>query len=163
MLSSDASGTNQFYQGGDAFVRTATGAVRSSSVRTKQTGLFKQEISASPYGVTKKGVMMAIKNSDNPKYIQDLENTISVYEKAIGHFASRTRQMLERKGNVGALEALMTSADLQHGFKVLRDKKMLDKSFESVIVKYQDTVGFSKTTVETARFRLDHPDWDKGV
>jgi len=99
--------------------------------------------------------------SDNINYNQEIENAINIYEKTIGHFASRTRTMIENYGNIGALEALMDNADIQKGFKTLRDKNMLDKTFEAIIVKYQDKITFKKEAVAVAKFRLENPRWDE--
>jgi len=104
--------------------------------------------------------MRNYKETDDINYCQELENAIVLYEKAIGHFASRTRQMIENRGNVGALEELMNSADLQKGFKTLRDKDLLDKTFEAIIVKYQNKINFNKDSIRVAQFRLDNPRWD---
>jgi hypothetical protein len=96
-------------------------------------------------------------------YCQKIEEAIILYEKSIGHFASRTRTMIENHGNIGALEALMGSVDLQKGFKTLRDKNMLDKTFEAIMVKYQNDIDFNKDAIKVAQFRLNHPKWDEGI
>ncbi len=85
--------------------------------------------------------------------LQKIEVIINLYEEAIGGFATRTRQMIEREGAVNALSKLAISADLQHGFKVLRDRDMLNQTFEALIVKYPDQ--FSRDVVEAAQWRLD--------
>ena len=85
----------------------------------------------------------------------EVDAIILVYEELIGHSAQRTRNMIERDGLVAALSKLAVSADLQSGFKVLRDKSLLDQTFEAVIVKYPKL--FSSDVVSAAQWRLDHP------
>ena len=85
----------------------------------------------------------------------EVDAIILVYEELIGHSAQRTRNMIERDGLVAALSKLAVSADLQSGFKVLRDKSLLDQTFEAVIVKYPGL--FSRDVVSAAQWRLDHP------
>ena len=91
---------------------------------------------------------------------QEIENVLKVYEETIGHFAARTRSMIERHGVIKALEILMDNADLQKGFKTLRDKNMLDKTFESVIIKYQNKININKKAIEVAKFRYNNPYWE---
>ncbi|MEX2283963.1 MAG: hypothetical protein WEE89_15870 [Gemmatimonadota bacterium] len=88
-------------------------------------------------------------------FVQEVERVIVVYEKAIGHYASRTRQMIEQHGEVGALSRLMVSADLQQGFKVLRDSGQLDETFEAVIVRHRHL--FGPDAVDVAQWRLANP------
>jgi hypothetical protein len=90
-----------------------------------------------------------------PDFNQEVERTVELYEKTIGHAAVRTRQMIERYGQVEALSRLMVSADLQQGFKVLRDSNQLDKSFEALVVRFQHL--FRTDAVTAAQWRLDHP------
>lgn len=84
----------------------------------------------------------------------EIEAAIDSYEHAIGNVAARTRQMIERDGAINALSKLAISADLQQGFKVLRDRGQLDQTFEALIVKYPEL--FSRNVVEAARWRLDN-------
>jgi hypothetical protein len=93
----------------------------------------------------------------------EIEEAIILYEKTIGHFASRTRSMIEKHGILCALEKLMSTSELQKGFKALRDNKLLDKTFEAIIIKYQNEINIDKKTVEFAKFRYDHPYWDKNL
>ena len=88
--------------------------------------------------------------------VTEIENAIILYEQAIGGFAARTRQMLEREGAINALSRLIVSPDLQQGFKVLRDRNQLDSTFEAVIVKYPQC--FSKNVIEAACWRLNNAD-----
>lgn len=90
---------------------------------------------------------------------QEVEDVVSHYEKAIGHAAYPTRQMLKQHGNERALSLLMNSADIQKGFKVLRNTNQLDKTFEAVIVRYKNR--FDAKVVEVAQWRLDNPYWDR--
>lgn len=50
----------------------------------------------------------------------------------------------------------MVSPDLQQGFKVLRDARQIDKTFEAVVVKHQHL--FPPEIVAAAQWRLEHPD-----
>jgi hypothetical protein len=107
--------------------------------------------------------MKKYKQSDNVNYNQEISDVIKLYEDAIEHFASRTHTLILNYGNIGALEALMDNVKLQKGFRTLRDKNMLDKTFEAVMVKYKNEIDFDKTAVEIAEFRLKNPQWDKGL
>lgn len=95
---------------------------------------------------------------DDISFDHEVETAVSHYERAIGHFASRTRQMLERHENERALSLLMDNADIQKGFKALRDTKQLDKTFEAIIVRHKNK--FDSERVEVAQWRLDNPYWD---
>jgi len=86
---------------------------------------------------------------------QQVELTLQLYEREIGHPATRTRPMIDRYGEIGALSRLMVSADLQKGFKVLRDSNQLDKTFEAVVVRFKHL--FKPEVVEAAQWRLAHP------
>jgi hypothetical protein len=88
-------------------------------------------------------------------FTQELERTILLYEDLIGHVAGRTRPMIARYGAIEALSRLMVSADLQQGFKVLRDQNLLAKSFESLVVRFEHL--FKEAIVQAAQWRLDHP------
>ena len=70
--------------------------------------------------------------------LQDIEAVIAVYEQQIDVPASRTRQMIEQYGAIDALSKLAVSADLQSGFRVLRDRNLLDMTFEAVIVRHSE-------------------------
>ena len=89
----------------------------------------------------------------NAELAQEIERTIDIYEQLIGQRATRTRSMIERYGQNDALSRLMVSADLQKGFKVLRDRGRLDDSFEALVVRYEGS--FSREAVEAARWRLE--------
>lgn len=89
-------------------------------------------------------------------FLSEIEAVIASYEAAIGGFAARTRQMIERYGAVDALSRLVVSADLQQGFEVLRDLGQLNQTFESLIVRYPHR--FSPNVVEAAQWRLDNAD-----
>jgi len=107
--------------------------------------------------------MKEFKQSDNTNYIQKINDAIQLYEEAIGHFASRTHTLLQNYGNIGALEVLMDNVELQKGFKTLRDKNLLDRTFEAIMVKYKDDIDFNKNAIEIAEFRLKNPNWTKGL
>ena len=88
-------------------------------------------------------------------FLEEVEHTIELYEKAIGYAATRTRQMIEQYGEIDALSRLMVSADLQQGFKVLRDSHQLDKTFEAIVVRFQHL--FGSDAIQAAQWRLAHP------
>ena len=90
---------------------------------------------------------------------QEVENAVSHYEKAIGHSAYPTQQMLKQHGNERSLSLLMNRADIQKGFKVLRNTNQLEKTFEAVIVRHEHR--FDAKVVEIAQWRLNNPYWDK--
>ena len=87
--------------------------------------------------------------------LQDIEGVIEVYEEQIGVPAGRTRQMIERYGAINALSKLAVSAELQSGFKVLRDRNQLDATFEAVIVRHPGL--FHEDVVAAAKWRLQNP------
>ena len=88
-------------------------------------------------------------------FVHAVQEAITTYEKAIGHFASRTHQMIEMYGEVEALSKLMKTDEAQIGFKVLHETNNLDKAFERVILNFRQY--FKKDVIETAQFRLDNP------
>ena len=92
----------------------------------------------------------------NPERLQKLtkevDRTIAIYQDINGRFASRTRKMIEEREVVKALSDLVTSAELQLGFKTLRDAGRLDVTFESIVVKFPDL--FSEQVREVAKWRL---------
>lgn len=88
-------------------------------------------------------------------FVQAMEQTVEVYERTNGHAAGRTRKMIERYGPIEALSRLMVSAELQQGFKVLRDTNQLDKSFEALVTRHQNL--FKEEVIKAAQWRLDHP------
>jgi hypothetical protein len=85
----------------------------------------------------------------------EVEKAILLYEGVISHFASRTRNMIAQYGEIEALSRLTVSPDLQKGFKALRDTGQLDKTFESVVVRFQQL--FTPEVVQAAQWRLNHP------
>ena len=91
----------------------------------------------------------------DPNFVREVACAVELYEKMIGHAAGRTRPMIERYGAVEALSRLMVSADLQKGFKVLRDSNQLDISFEAIVVRFKNL--FRLEVVNAAQWRLDHP------
>ena len=86
--------------------------------------------------------------------LHDIEVVIEVYEQEIGVPASRTRQMIERHGAIEALSKLVVSAELQSGFKVLRDRDQLDVTFEAVIVRHAGL--FREDVFAAAKWRLQN-------
>lgn len=87
-------------------------------------------------------------------FLHDVEQAILRYEQISSHGAVRTRQMIERHGAVDALSRLMVSADLQQGFKALRDRSQLEWTFEAAVVRH--AVLFPDEVVQAAQWRLDH-------
>ncbi len=85
----------------------------------------------------------------------DVEKAMALYEDANGYPATRTRKMIKDYGEIETLSRLMVSPDFQQGFKVLRDSRQLDKTFESIVVKYKHL--FGPDVVEAAQWRLAHP------
>jgi hypothetical protein len=86
---------------------------------------------------------------------EDVDQVLELYEQLIGVPASRTWPMTDKYGYVGALSRLAVSADLQKGFKVLRDSNRLHETFEAVIGRHKDL--FAPGVVQAAQWRLDHP------
>ena len=93
------------------------------------------------------------------KLKEEVERMIELYEEAIGRPATRTRQMIEQYGEVEALSRLMITADLQQGFKELRDRDQLDRTLEALVVRFRQS--FRPDAVEAARWRLANPDWTR--
>lgn len=91
----------------------------------------------------------------DPDFSREVELTVQLYEEKIDRGATRTRDMIKTYGAVEALSRLMVSADLQKGFKVLRDSDQLDKSFEALVTRYPQL--FKSKTVEAASWRLKNP------
>ncbi len=85
---------------------------------------------------------------------QELEQVIRLYEKLTGFPATRTRKMIEEHGRIEALSRLVKSADLQKGFKVLRDSGQLEHTFEALMIRFSDL--FKKDAIDAADFRLKH-------
>jgi hypothetical protein len=92
---------------------------------------------------------------DENAFRSEVSEAIVFYELAIRRPATRTRQMIEEHGEVEALSRLMVTADLQQGFKVLRNRNQLDQTFEAVVVRFRDL--FADQVVQAAQWRLDHP------
>lgn len=88
--------------------------------------------------------------------IEAIENAINTYEQISGEYASRTRPMIERYGHVEALSRIVQNADLQSGFRALRDDGKLDVSFEAVVVNF--SAEFDPKIVQAAKWRLDNAD-----
>jgi len=87
--------------------------------------------------------------------VEEIDAAISIYERAIGHYAQRTRDMIKINGRIEALSKLATSnGKLQHGFRVLRDNGQLEQTFEAIIVRYPDE--FRADVVGAAQWRLDN-------
>ena len=91
----------------------------------------------------------------DPAFRAEVKQTVELYEKTIGHAAARTWRMIEQHGEIEALSRLMVSADLQQGFKVLRDSNQLDKSFEALVIRFRHL--FRPDVVQAAEWRLANP------
>jgi len=92
-------------------------------------------------------------------FINDVENTISIYIKAVGGFAPNTERILNNPDKIGSLSNLMRSGEEQKGFRILRDNGQLDKTFESLVIKYKQL--FKNDIVIAAQWRLDNA-WNMG-
>ncbi|HEY3932675.1 MAG TPA: hypothetical protein VGM58_09945 [Verrucomicrobiae bacterium] len=84
----------------------------------------------------------------------EVAKAIILYERTIGHSAVRTRQMIEGDNEIEALSRLMISADLQQGFKALRDAKQLDSTFEAIVIRHSGL--FSPDVIKAAKWRLEN-------
>ena len=81
--------------------------------------------------------------------------TVVMYENETRHAATATREMIQNLGVIEALSRLMISAELQKGFRVLRDKNLLERTFETIVVRNPQ---FFKPAVKVAaQWRLDNP------
>lgn len=85
-----------------------------------------------------------------------VDEAIAVYEQKTGVPASRTWPLIRQHGHVEAISRLVCSAELQQGFKVLRDSDALDMTFEALVVRHGDL--FRDSVVEAAEWRLKHAD-----
>jgi hypothetical protein len=85
-------------------------------------------------------------------FLTEVSQAIALYERTIGQAATRTRKMIEDYGEIEALSRLMKSADLQQGFKALRDANQLESTFEAIVVRFSDL--FAPDVVEAAKWRL---------
>lgn len=86
--------------------------------------------------------------------VEEVDAAITIYERASGHYARATREMIKVHGTIEALSRLAVSAELQQGFRVLRDRGQLDRTFETIIVRYPDE--FRSDVVGAAQWRLDN-------
>ena len=62
--------------------------------------------------------------------------------------------MIEQYGAIDALSRLAVSADLQSGFRVLRDRDQLGMTFEAVIVRHSGL--FRQDVVAAVKWRLEN-------
>ena len=85
---------------------------------------------------------------------QEVYRTVELYEYLNGRPATRTRALLKSMPVRDALAQLMTSADLQEGFRALRDAGKLDHTFEAIVVRNSHL--FEEETIIAARWRLEH-------
>lgn len=57
-------------------------------------------------------------------------------------------------GAIKAIQSLIPTADIQKGFKVLRDSGQMNSAFEVLLTRHQDKL--SPAAVASARWRLDN-------
>jgi len=94
--------------------------------------------------------------SDGVEY--ELYKAVYAYEEALTEknkkttHASRTWQMIERHGIIGAAERAVDRKLDTPGYKLLVEMGMPDLTFESVIVRYPDV--FNETSVMRSKERL---------
>ena len=99
----------------------------------------------------------AAHNAKTPAEREALE-AVYAYERVLWNTrgkkvrASRTWQMIERRGLLPAVERLVRRDAESAGFKALADMDMLDKAFEAVVLRYPEA--FSRDAVERSRERL---------
>ena len=94
------------------------------------------------------------KEMSDTEIASDVELAIQSYEVATATAATRTRNMIAHHGETEALSRLMLSPDLQAGFKALRDNDELDKTFESIVVRFRGL--FAQDAVAAAEWRLEN-------
>jgi hypothetical protein len=63
-------------------------------------------------------------------------------------------RMIDDYGGRETLSRLMKSADLQQGFKALRDSNQLNSTFEAIVVRFPGL--FSPDVIEAAKWRLEN-------
>ena len=69
----------------------------------------------------------------------------------------RTRQSIDRKGEVRTVGDLMLKSSPSDGFSMLKERGRLDLSFELLVLKHADA--FSSLEVKAARSRLADAHW----
>jgi hypothetical protein len=89
-------------------------------------------------------------------FLAEVERTIRLYESIIRCGALGTREKIKTHGVIEALSQLMMSPDLQKGFRVLRDHGQLRRTFEALVVRFQQF--FRAQVVGCAQWRLDNAD-----
>jgi len=97
---------------------------------------------------------MTYENDVYLNFEKEIKETISIYKKTVGGFTPRTDNILNNNDKIKSIGNLMKSGEAQKGFKTLRNNKQLDKTFESLVIKYKNL--FDKNIVEAAQWRLDH-------
>jgi predicted RNA-binding Zn ribbon-like protein len=88
------------------------------------------------------------------EFLDEVNRTIDVYEEVICSCAEHIREVIERYGEVKALERLVQTVDLQRCFKQLREHGALEDTFEAVITRYPDL--FQDSVVKAAKWRLEY-------
>ncbi len=123
-----------------------------NNVKTKYPELVQQarrrkvELLASKYGAESAAEREAI-------------HAIYAYEEAKSAkkgqktYASRTWQMVKRRGIIEAVERLVRKKDQTIGFTVLAEMGMQDFAFEAIVVRYPEL--FSQEAVARSKQRLE--------
>lgn len=99
---------------------------------------------------------MCDKQDKKTKLLEDIDKTCTIYKETKGISPNRALLMMEQYGKVEAISRLVRSPNLQDGFKFLKDKGKLDKTFEAVVLKHSEL--FSEEVVKMAKWRLDNAD-----
>jgi hypothetical protein len=73
--------------------------------------------------------------------------------------ASRTWQMIDRKGIIAAVEGVVTTRDETAAYRLLIENGLEDKAFEAVVLRHPNS--FSAAAVIASRRRLDRLKADK--
>lgn len=88
------------------------------------------------------------------EFNKEVENTIGIYKKVVGGFAPNADMILHNPDKIGSLSNLMKSGEVQKGFKTLRNNNQLDKTFETLVIKYKQL--FKENVIIAAQWRLDN-------
>jgi hypothetical protein len=70
--------------------------------------------------------------------------------------ATRTWQMIQRRGVIPAVEHIVTKSDTTMGFATLIEAGLSDHAFEAVVLRHPES--FSPEAVDISRQRLARPD-----
>jgi hypothetical protein len=84
----------------------------------------------------------------------DVIKTGEMYKEIIGGFAPATQKILDNPDKIKALSNIVRTADIQTGFRTLRNAGKLGETFEALIIKYSDL--FRKDIIDAAKWRLEN-------